>query len=215
MKPLRKIEPGGYQVTPVATDDLADVAAWLLKQARKHGLTTLLTHADDGVIWGRMTDEGTLLTSYDVFGEPPSPKLRLGTLQQARLFGERAELLLWRTAAGWQARLAEDDPEGEHYDQSQLLWGDRYIDDAEGFTLVEEGRQGLHHAPPVDVPEAEFLAEKKEPEQKEQSRRPLRLWVRHYLTTNSKTGVVDVALSRLVKVGYKALDAEKKQEVAS
>jgi len=205
MKPLRKIQPGGYQVTSVATADLDDVIAWLLAQAKEHNLTTLLAHADDGVIWGRMTDEGALLTSHDVFGATPSPKLRLETLQQARLFGKRAELLLWRTKDGWQARLAEDVAEGEHYEQSQLLWGDRYVDAAAGFTLVEEGRQGLRHAPPVNVPKAEFTDE----------RRPLRLWVRHYLATDPQTGVVDVALSRLVQVDYEALQAKKQQEVGS
>lgn len=205
MTPLRSIEPGGYQVTPVATTDVEDLTTWLLAQAQAYDLTTLLAHADDGVIWGRMNDEGTLLTSRDVFGEPPSPELRLATLQQAHFFGERAELLLWRTVEGWQARLAEDSPEGEHYDQTQLLWGDRHVKANQGFTLVEEGRQGLRHAPPVVVPAAEFAAD----------RRPLRLWVRHYLKTDPETGVVDVALSRLVKVDYVPLNAKKQQEVTA
>lgn len=211
MKPLRKIQTGGCRVTPVATADLDDVATWLLAQAKKHNLTTLLAHADDGVIWGRMTDDETLLTSHDVFGEPPSPALRVETLQQARLFSEGAELLLWRTAESWQARLAKDAPQGEHYDQSQMLWGDGRVKVKQGFTLVEEGRQGLRHAPPVEVSEAEFLVEEKNSEQKERSRRPLRLWVRHYLTSDPESGVVDVALSRLVKVDY----VEKKQEGTS
>ncbi len=215
MKPLRKIQSGGYQVTSVATADLDDVAAWLLAQAKKHNLTTLLAHADDGVIWGRMTDEGMLLTSHDVFDESPSPELRLETLQQARLFGEGAELLLWHTAKSWRARLAEDVPEGEHYDQPQLLWGDQHVKASQGFTLVEEGRQGLRHAPPVNVPKAEFLVERKKPEQKEPYRRPLYLWVRHYLATDLQTGVVDVALSRLVQVDYEALPAKKQQEVTA
>jgi CRISPR-associated protein (TIGR03984 family) len=200
MKPLRKIKTGGYQVTSITTADLADVATWLLAQAKKHNLTTLLAHADDGVIWGRVSEDNALLTSHAVFGEPPSPELRLETLQQARLFGAQAELLLWRTAKGWQARLAKNAPQGEHYDQSQMLWGDGRVKVKQGFTLVEEGREGLRHAPPVEVPKAEFADD----------RRPLRLWVRHYLATDPETGVVDVALSRLVKVDYE----EKKQEVA-
>ena len=214
MEQIRKIRRGGYRVTQTQDVKLGDdVKAWLLKQAKAYGLTTLLTHADDGVSWGKVTDD-VLVTSHDVFGEPPSPKLRLETLQQARFFGEQAELLLWRTAKGWQARLAEDTPEGEHYDQSQLLWGDRRVDGRDGFTLVEEGQQGLRHAPPVDVPETEFLeAEKKLGEEKKKRRHPLHLLVRHYLATDPETGVVDVALSRLVKVEYEPFDVKK--EVAS
>ncbi len=201
--PLRKIEPGGYRITPVSVADLPEgLAAWLLEQAKKHNLTTLLAHSDDGVICGQVTDT-KLRTSHKVFGAPPSPELRAATLQQARLFGEQAELLLWRATGGWQARLAVDDPNGEHYDQPQLLWGNRYVDSREGFTLVEEGRQGLRHAPPVYVPKAAF----------DEDRHPLRLHVRHYLATDAETGVVDVALSRLVRVDYEA--RSQKKEVAS
>jgi CRISPR-associated protein (TIGR03984 family) len=198
MKPLRKIQSGGYQVRSVATADLDDVIAWLLAQAKKHNLTTLLAHADDGVIWGRMTEDG-LRTSHAVFGDAPSPELRANTLQQARLFGEGGELLLWRTSKGWQARLVRDDFEGEHYDQPQMLWGNRLVTSREGFGLVEEGRQGLRHAPPIAVPESEF----------EDDRRPLYLTVRHYLRTDNETGVVDVALSRLVSVGCAACEEEE------
>jgi CRISPR-associated protein (TIGR03984 family) len=192
MKPLRSIEPGGYQVTPVATTGVEDLITWLLAQAQAYDLTTLLTHADDGVIWGKITSNG-LQTSHSVFGAPPSPELRIKTLQQARLFGERAELLLWRTPQGWRARLAEDVPEtGKHYDQTQLLWGNRYLTSRNGFTLVAEGRQGLRHAPPLEVPEGAFNDE----------RHPLYLQVRHYLATDPETGVVAVILSRLVGVDF-------------
>jgi len=217
MKPLRKIEPGGYRVTQILKVEPGnegeqvefeipgdDVRAWLVEQAKKHSLTALLAHADDGVIWGQVTDTG-LQTSHEVFDDLPSPELRVETLQQARLFGEKADLLLWRTAKGWRARLVEDDLDaGEHYDQPQLLWGNRYVTSCEGFTLVEEGRQGLRHAPPVTAPQTEF----------DDERHPLRLHVRHYLATATGTGVVDVVLSRLVQVDYEPR-AVKKKEVAS
>jgi CRISPR-associated protein (TIGR03984 family) len=213
VKTIRKIKAGGYDVQPVKTDDLNDnLKSWLLKQAQEYGLTTLLAHADDGVIWARVTEDG-LRTSHEVFGDRPSPELRARTLQQARLFGKDGELLLWRkddatgddTDDGWRARLVRDDPEGEHYDQPQMLWGNRLVTSREGFGLVEEGRQGLRHAPPVEVPESEF----------ENDRRPLYLTVRHYLRTDNETGVVDVALSRLVSVDYTALTAEKQEEVTA
>ena len=202
MTEIRKIRPGGYGTTPVSVPDLGDdPSEWLAAQAKEHGLTTLLAHADDGVIWGLMND-GQLTTSHDVFGDPPSPLLQTVTLQQARLFGKRAELLLWRGADGWRARLAEDAPDGEHYDESQMLWGNQWEDARDGFTLVNEGRQGLRHAPPVGVAATEFSAD----------HRPLRLQVRHYLHTDPDTGLVRVALSRLVGLKIKAREHKEAQQ---
>lgn len=193
MKALRRIESGGYRVTEVPVADLDDdLKTWLLEQAQARGLQNLLAHADDGVIWGRVTAE-EMTTSHDVFGEPPSPPLRAETLLEVRLFGVEAELRLWRTVAGWRAQLVEDTPDaGEHFDQPQLLWGDRRVTGREGFILVEEGQQGLRHAPPLEAPKSAFGDD----------RHPLYLHVRHYVETDSETGIVDVALSRLVAVGY-------------
>src|SRR5437879_2621870 len=77
---------------------------WLQQQARDCGLKYLLAHADDGVIWGRLDGE-VLRIARDVAGQNPealacSPPLRVETLQQARLFGKLAELLVWREEAG-------------------------------------------------------------------------------------------------------------------
>lgn len=203
MEPLREIKPGGGKTDSVSVADLdGNLRGWLLTQAEPHDLTILLAHADDGVIWGQVVDNA-LLTSHKIFDDSTSPELRLETLQQARLFGEQAELLLWRTAKGWQARLVKDISAGEHYDQSQLLWGNRYVNSRAGFTLVEEGQQGLRHAPPVVAPKSKF----------DDKRHPLYLCVRHYLKTDKETGIVDVALSRLVEVDYEPRAVKK--EVAS
>jgi CRISPR-associated protein (TIGR03984 family) len=180
----------------------SDPTEWLTAQASAHGLTTLLAHADDGIIWGRV-DGGGLHTSHDVFGDAVSPPLRAVTLQQARLFGPQAELLLWRDDGGWQARLAEETPDGEHYDEHQMLWGNQRVDGQDGFTLVSEGRQGLHHAPPVNVDAAEFSSD----------HRPLRLQVRHYLRTDPETGLVQVALSRLLGLMIEPAGKNKSEEV--
>jgi len=162
-------------------------------QAQQHGLQTLLAHADDGVIWGTV-DGAKLLTSHDVFGDSLSPPLRTVTLQQARLFGECVELLLWRAESEWRARLVEDTPDGgKHYDEFQTLWGNRCVQARDGFALVCEGRQGLRHAPPVNIPAAEFS----------EDHRPLRLQVRHYLKVEPETGLLRVTLSRLVRVKTK------------
>jgi CRISPR-associated protein (TIGR03984 family) len=203
MTKIREIQTGGYRTTSMSVPDLdSGVTEWLSAQAREHDLTTLLAHADDGVIWGRV-DGGGLRTSHDVFGETVSPPLRAVTLQQVHLFGPQAELLVWRGEDGWMARLSEETPDGEHYDEGQMLWGNQRVDGRDGFTLVSEGRQGLRHAPPVDVDAAEFSAD----------HRPLRLQVRHYLQTEAETGLVRVALSRLVGLTIEPTDKNKREEV--
>jgi len=165
---------------------------WLEVQARSAGLAYLLAHADDGVIWGRVDEDGTLHSSHDAFPDV-SPPLREGTLQQARLFGPGGELLLWRDGDDWRARLAQDAPaDGEDctYDEPQMLWGYRHIDTTDGFTLVDEGQQGLRHAPPIIAPPGAFAP----------NDRPLRLVVRHYLTPDRDSGLLRVWLSRLLDV---------------
>jgi CRISPR-associated protein (TIGR03984 family) len=120
--------------------------------------------------------------------------LRALTLQQARLVGPAAELLLWRTEGGWQARLVTDDvgDEVECFDEWQILWGTRCEGSRDGFTLVADGAQGLRHAPPVRVDVRLF--------DPGENRRPLRLQVRHYLETDTESGLLRVTLSRLVQV---------------
>ena len=124
----RKIVECGYSITPMEVNNefADDPAAWLVKKAAAHGLTTLLAHADDGVIWGRMGGE-QLALSGNAFPKV-SPPLRTITLQQARLFGEHDELLLWRGGDNqWYARLLDDNGtelQGWCFDEPQLQWGD-------------------------------------------------------------------------------------------
>lgn len=192
---LREIESGQYQVMPVDVEGIGDnPRTWLTMQAREYGLTTLLAHADDGVIWGRMAGD-ELVTSDQPFPEV-SPPLRAPTLQQARFFSPVAELLLWRGEAGWQARLVQEGSgdRGDYYDEAQLLWGNQHKGVKDGFTRVNEGQQGLLHAPPLEVPKTAFAP----------THHPLHLDVRHYLTTNQETGLLRVALSRLMAVRFVA-----------
>ena len=188
MSKIREIRRGGYRVTPVQVTLADDPAPWLVEQACTNGLTTLLAHADDAVIWGRVIGQ-ELHTSHDAFDGISAP-LRTLTLQQARLFGPQAELLLWREETGWLARLVKDVPDAnaEYYDESQILWGDQRQAEHDGFTLVYEGQQGLRHAPPLVVPEEAFAPD----------HHPLRLRVRHYLATDAETGLLRAALCRLV-----------------
>lgn len=132
-------------------DFTPDLPTWLLGQARQYSLRYLLAHADDGVIWGYV-DEGGLHLSGESVAEVATD-LNPRTLQQARLFGPQAELFLYRTGAGWTARVIRDgsgDPL-ESFTEKYWLWGTLGTlgRTADGFTLLVEGKQGLRHAPPV------------------------------------------------------------------
>jgi CRISPR-associated protein (TIGR03984 family) len=135
-------------ISPDICDDLEN---WLVEQALKYDLRWLLAHADDGVIWGTINGD-TLHLSSEVFARV-SPPLKLETLQQARFFGPKGELLLWRGENGWRARVVkEDEGEGETtevFDEQYLLWGTHHDDPQGHFALLRQGAEGLLHAPPI------------------------------------------------------------------
>lgn len=170
-----------------------DPPAWLLAQSEAHGLTWLLAHADDGVIWGRVADKQLQMSGEAEHFPEVSPPLRAITLQQVRLFGPQAELLMWRTETGWQARLIVDE-DGEpvkSYDEAHMLWGNaRQPESTADFTLVADGEMGHHHALPLPTSGAQFSRH-------ERPYRPFRLAVRHYLSQDEASGLLRVSLSRL------------------
>ncbi|MBI5650392.1 MAG: TIGR03984 family CRISPR-associated protein [Chloroflexi bacterium] len=143
----------------LALDD-DDLEKWMGARAQEFGLTYLLAYAEDGVIWGKFAGNRFTLAGQ-VFSEV-AVALNKQTLDQARLFGEHAEIFLWRDDAGWHARAIVDGA-GEscdYFDEANLLWGTRGNLGREqgGFTLVFEGRQDMRHAPPiVNVPYQERI----------------------------------------------------------
>lgn len=152
------------------------------EQSKSGKFTYLLAHAEDGVIWGKV-DGGKLLLSSDAY-PAVSPKLRVETLRELRLFGKKAEWFLWRSDDGWRARLIEDGAggEAEYFDEKHILWGTNAVEKSKPpFTLVTEADTGIRHAPPIAL----------------NGRHSLRLVVRHYLA-ESDNGVAFVKLSRLV-----------------
>lgn len=212
------IRPGRCRMEPHEREEIADLREWLQKQAQTldNKETWLLAHADDGVIWGKI-EAGALMTSTDAEKEAVdrypevrgcSPELRRETLQTARLFGENAELLLWRDEEGFRWRVLQDLPDetGEgasdggdairldagSLDESQVLWGTKAVPLQNGFTLMVEGEQGLLHVVPYNLPPGEFRHEERE------MNRPLRLKVRHYATQDEETGFTRITASRLV-----------------
>lgn len=186
----REITSHPAVIKSLAVESISDVRSWLQEQAVRHNLKWLLAHADDGVIWGELRD-GQLVTSDSVAPEI-SPPLRIETLQQARLFVTRAELLLWRDGNNqWHARLIRDAVEGETpvftdaIDEPQLLWG-THGEHRNGFTLLRDGAQGLRHAVPMEL----LLGKNNEAD-------PPRLWVRHYLQED-QNGFIRIVVSRLL-----------------
>ncbi len=191
------------------------IETWLADQAKTNQMTTpcyLLAHATDGVIWGRMDKNGNLLTSHDALhktkvsdqwdisrvkmAKKTLPRLRIETLQQARLFSWGAELFIWRDGDGaWNGRWLrhagkEETPDWvESFDEPQLLWGTHGTPLEHGFTLLEDGAQGLYHA----VPFKADITNKDNGELKQS----VQLNVRHYLAYDEQ-GQAYVAVSRLV-----------------
>jgi CRISPR-associated protein (TIGR03984 family) len=176
----------------LSVEDVADDTPklWLDKQAKEHGLNYLLAHAEDGVIWGHFKD-GKLVTSGDVF--PQCAKLRSHTLQQCRVFGEKAEVMLWKVGQNWKARSIEDGylSKNDYICEKQILWGTQPEEEhKKGFTLVSDGSQGLKHAVPLTG--INFNGK---------DSRPLRLKVRHYIDYD-ESGVARIYLSRLVNLDF-------------
>ncbi|MEG4311465.1 MULTISPECIES: type III-D CRISPR-associated protein Csx19 [unclassified Microcoleus] len=184
------------------TQDIMDTPSlynWLQAKAKQyqfqnllaHGddrVIWLLAHADDGVIWGKFRgDDYKLVTSGDEDVFPQLAKLRSPTLQQCRIFGENAEVMLWKVGKNWTARLVQDDNKPECLpDEDQILWGTQVEKESNGFSLVSDGSQGLKHAVPLTG--ITF---------KGKDSRPLRLKVRHYIDYD-ESGVARIYLSRLV-----------------
>lgn len=156
---------------------------WFAAQGQLRGLDYFLAHNDDGVIWGKVAGE-QLHLSGEAFAEV-QVTLRTLTLQQARLFGEAGELLVWRGNDGWSGRYLSD----AHVTQDDVLyethrlWGTASSQQGEldGFTLMRDGQQGLLHAPPIALEKNQRIG----------------LRVRHYIDYDEQ-GQAYIALSRLV-----------------
>ncbi len=199
---VRSLNPGCYewQSKEVAVKDWGDhngIRTWLAAEGRQIGARWLLAFADDGVIWGRFNDDGTLDLSSD-HAPDVSPPLLPETLQELRAFGAEAELLLWRSGPGeWKARILRDATrEGQakcwYYDEHQILWGTQgELVGNSGFTLMTDGEQGMQHVVPLEA-DGNWNVES----------RPLRLTVRHYVEADDN-GLLRVVASRLVTV-YKS-----------
>ncbi|MDM3857472.1 MAG: CRISPR-associated protein Csx19 [Aphanizomenon gracile PMC649.10] len=176
-----------------------DLKTWIEEQTKVNQLTYLLAHADDGVIWCKFQD-GKLITTTEpvkLFPKYNFPLLREETLQQCRIFGDKSEVMIWKTDGGFKARLIQDDnlTEDDYITEKQILWGTHGEKHQEGFTLLWDGSQGLKHAVPfTDI----------ELEEKGKLKNKVRLIVRHYIDFDD-SGVARIYLSRLVNLTNKEI----------
>lgn len=111
--------------------------------------TYLLSHHDDGIIWGYFGESWKLSEK-----KVNSPVFNPVTLQQCRLFGPQAEFFLWRSGSGFKSRLLVEYP-GEDFeiiDKRHILWGTEAEPQNDNFTLMREGQQGMLHLLPIPNP---------------------------------------------------------------
>jgi CRISPR-associated protein (TIGR03984 family) len=197
----------GATISALTPAQCFDVLSWVSRGAEQPAGSGepvwLLAHCDDGVIWGhrRTPDQSWALSSH-VFPELGA-SLIPERLQEMRVFGPREEWLIWRgetTLLG--RRLADQAQPGgcqscEPLSDTRVLIGDRWQGSREGFTLVADGA-GSRQAVPLECPRGAFEGSGKSGA--ERAAWPLRLHLCHYLNSDTVTGAVRVAASRLVDV---------------
>lgn len=175
------------EIDPPANDEA--VRDWLADHVSLDN-PYLLAHADDGAIWGRKSGD-QFLTSYDIAPDI-SPQLRGVTLWQAFVFGEKSEIRLFRDELGnWKAVEIFDADEG--FDEDYILWGDKVVKQADGFThLMSKVKHAMDHVPPIAISGTDI--------EKDNNIFP-KLKIRHMIEYDKESGEARIGLSRLVKIG--------------
>lgn len=167
----------------------------------------LLATCHDGVVWGAVRD-GRLALSSAAFPDV-SPTPRRESLLEVRLFGQTAEVRLWRTDDGFEGRRIEQAGDealaalagspAAPKRESWLLAGTRPREVHDGFTLVS-GDGGKRQAVPLAIEGG--LSEQD---------LSVRLEVCHHLERDEETSAVRIALTRLtgLAVGGRAGRGQK------
>jgi len=188
----------GCTIEPLDRQTCLAVLAWVTGGTAPagcdHGFTWLLAHCRDGVTWGRRENSRWRLSS-----EPfPDlcPAVSRDNLLEMRLFGEKGEIMLWRSDEEFLGRRLVDEPyqpmdwPTRPEEETRILMGYRLLEGPkQGFSRVTTA-EGTQHAVPLECTEKDFTG----------GRWPLRLRVRHYFEQDPQTGAVRVAASRLVHV---------------
>lgn len=197
-------EIAGCEIKPLNKATCEDYLSWLISEGKAQapaeaaGLVCTLAHCDDGVTWGRYDEAAGAWRLGSQVAPDVSPPIRPQTLQELRIFGEKGEVLIWRTDAGLRGRLLreaeppanrndENDPLRPS-DESRLLRGDRVLGSLDhGFTHVGDGK-GAEQVLPLAVTSGQLRSGR------------VHLVVRHYFEADRATGAVRVAAARLVRL---------------
>lgn len=198
------------EVTPVLTGgalSLLDADAcqrylsWLLgdrdpASEGPFGLNWALVHCDNGVTWGRFDAGAGIWRLGNLIVPEVSPSIRRESLHELRLFGETGEVLIWRMETSLQGRVLRDsDPASDPgdgsnplrpSDDSRILRGAHVVAQCNhDFTHVGD-RTGAEQVLPLAVTAEQLRTGQ------------VRLAARHYYESDSETGAVRIAATRLV-----------------
>ena len=169
-----------------------DAETWILDRARElGGETWVLAFSVDGVTWGKVKNE-SLSDSGEAFSAF-SPKLsNFRLLREIYVFSNSGQAHAWKEGSLWKAaEIIDGQGESSNYiDQALLLLGTTVEDSSNGFFLLKEGAQGLHHAIPL---------EKAPRSQADRTGAP-RLIARCYLGRDEQNGAAYIAATRLVRI---------------
>lgn len=174
----------GASVEELTSEAAESWLSWLTGHgpvpSESHSVQFALAHSDAGVTWGYLDGQGIWKLGHAIDpGLCPLPTSR--SLQELRLFGTAAEVLIWRGDEGLSGRILADNPANVDTWLAPMNEGRRLRGEPQppqdGFKrYVDVG--GAQHIAPAQFPE-EFS-------------------VRHYLEQDSETGAVRIAATRLV-----------------
>ena len=114
----------------------------------------LLAFAIDGVIWGKFDADRLImyekadLQGYNEAIQASYTPFRSETLQQMLIFGEQAQLSIWRDDDQWGSHIIRDS--ANIIDETQILWG-THAEAVGDWTFLTDGNQGMHHLIPLDL----------------------------------------------------------------
>jgi len=193
----------GCRLTALSEEQCRDIVKWAgggpMPAGTANGFKWLLAHLADGITWGKVDGNGRWTLGSTAF-PGLCPTIREGNLRELRVFGRKAEILVWNNDEGFSGRILEDDAAGGQHsgvapdNETRILLGDRLIEGPkDGYSRVGTG-DGREQAVPLECSQEDFS----------NGWWPLRLKVRHYFKQDEDTGAVRVAATRLVDV-YKEL----------
>lgn len=148
--PVNKLSQNELEVP---AEGVSITLSFLQKNAKNGDM--LLAYFQDGVLWGKVTDDELIY--------PKTPEFNDNAFLRAFLFNETRELRLIQTPDGLKAFESKEqiNYKGDDItleDRNYLLWGDKIANPQpegcpEGFTWVEMGQRGIRQCLPFSESE--------------------------------------------------------------